>query len=79
MDLIATHGSRVDPNLAEFTVPFYDWATDVRTDAPARHAAEAFYDFVRFDVLPTGLDATGVFVAYLTSAYDEFRAETGLD
>lgn len=79
LDLIATHGSRVDPNLAKFKVPFYDWATDVRTDAPARHAAEAFYDFARFDVLPTGLDAAGVFVAYLPSAYDEFRAETGLN
>lgn len=76
LDLIARYGPLIDPSVARFKVPFYDWATDVRTDVPAREGAQAFYDFARFDVLPAGVDAAAVFLAYLPVAYREFRAET---
>lgn len=78
-DLITTHGPRIDPTLAKFKVPFYDWATDVSNKTPARHGAEAFYNFARLHALPASLDAADVFVSYLPAAYREFRVETGLD
>lgn len=70
--------SVLDPNLAKFKIPFYDWATDVRTDVPARNGGMAFYQLCALHVIGEGESATALLTAYLPVMFAEFKAETGL-
>jgi hypothetical protein len=77
LDEIGRLGALLDSDLANFKIPFYDWATDVRSDVPARQGAEAFYRLVTLHVIGAGESSAALLAAYLPVMFDEFKAETG--
>ena len=77
LDLIGQVGRLVDPDLAAFSVPFYDWLTDVRTDVPAHRGGELFYQLVQAHAVRSGATVLELMIVYLPVAYHEFCTETG--
>jgi hypothetical protein len=46
-------------------IPFYDWATDVRTDVPGHLGGEAFYRLATLHLVGVGQNSTALLAAYL--------------
>ncbi|MCT2586334.1 hypothetical protein [Actinophytocola gossypii] len=74
LDLLAMYGWLIHPDLARARVPFYDWFTDVRESAPSYKGCEMAYGFARLHPIAGVIGAAGLFLAYVTELFDEYRS-----
>jgi hypothetical protein len=73
LDLLAVFGPLIHPGLAQARVPFYDWFTDVRESAPSYRSCEMAYGFAQLHPIEGVIGAGGLFLAYVTELFDEYR------
>jgi hypothetical protein len=73
LDALAVFGPLIDPDLAKLRVPFYDWFTDVRESAPSYDGCEMAYGFAKLHPIEGAFGMAGLFLAYVTELFDEYR------
>jgi hypothetical protein len=74
LNLLAVFGPLIHPDLAKARVPFYDWFTDVRESAPSYSGCEMAYGFAQLHPIEGVVGAAGLFLAYVTELFEEYRA-----
>jgi hypothetical protein len=74
LNLLAVFGPLIHPDLAKARVPFYDWFTDVRESAPSYQGCEMAYGFAQLHPIEGVVGAAGLFLAYVTELFEEYRA-----
>lgn len=75
LDLLALYGPLIHPDLARQRVPFYDWFTDVSRSAPSYRGCEMAYGFARLHPIAGVFGIAGLFLAYVTELFEEYRAD----
>jgi hypothetical protein len=75
IDLLAIYGPLIHPGLASARVPFFDWFTDVSESAPSTKGCEMAYGFARLHPIAGVFGMAGLFLAYVTELFDEYRAQ----
>jgi hypothetical protein len=76
LDLLAVYGPLIHPDLARQRAPFYDWFTDVSESAPSSKGCELAYGFARLHPIAGVFGIAGLFLAYVTELFDEYRSTT---
>jgi len=72
--LLVTYGPLIHPDLAGAAVPFYDWFTDVREQAPSEKGCAMAYGFAELNPIDGVFGMAGLFLAYVTELFEEYRA-----
>jgi hypothetical protein len=75
LDLLATFGALIHPDLVGQRANFYDWFTDVRESAPSTKGCEMAYGFAQLHPIEGVVGAAGLFLAYVTELFEEYRAD----
>jgi len=75
VDLLATFGTLIHPDLPRLRVPFYDWFTDVSRSAPSYKGCEMAYGFAQLHPIAGVVGVAGLFLAYASELFDEFLTE----
>ncbi|HEY7593548.1 MAG TPA: hypothetical protein VH969_10375 [Actinophytocola sp.] len=73
LDLLAVFGPVIAPGLTHARVPFYDWFTDVRESAPSYKGCEMAYGLAQMHPIEGVFGAAGLFLAYVTELFEEYR------
>lgn len=74
LSLLAIYGPLIHPALAGARVPFYDWFTDVSESAPSYRGCEMAYGFAELNPITGVTGMAGLFLAYVTDLFDEYRS-----
>lgn len=74
LDLLAIYGPLIHPELPRLRVPFYDWFTDVSESAPSNRGCEMAYGFAELNPITGVTGMAGLFLAYVTDLFDEYRS-----
>jgi hypothetical protein len=73
--LLVTYGPLIHPDLAGAAVPFYDWFTDVREQAPSEKGCAMAYGFADLNPIDGVVGMAGLFLAYVTELFREYQAQ----